>query len=975
MAYEQTEKLLSAGLRGDHVGIAQLVEATGGFPLIAKQINGILRGEVDAGRRLDDAVAEVLEEFRKDGPRAFDVASENHRQQAVSVIVERGLRGLARQTNGKDLTDLFLDLAVFKEDALVPLSVLARWWQRTLFAMRALARELANFRLVTYDAHDGTLQLHDVVAPASSVTAGAKRSWSNGTGRWYKAGCAVPSTPGLACRPDEPYAWWALALHLHAAGRDQELLDALVDVGFLAGQAHVIDPLAVEGDFAMVAGMDPDVDSVATEYSLAAHLLWPLTDPTSIAATLAPRLTRSRWEPDRPYLRPLTRLPDLPHPALKRVLLAAAIARPALTWSPNGEVVATAFAESALLLSASTGELLERYAFDGEVTDVEWSPGDPCLAVTVLENDDDWLEEASPPSGRCIVFFLTPGADVHHVTLEAHSESTGALTGAWSHLRARASWCSSGRRGTSSSRSLATVRCGSATTGSLPPPTGRCRAGTCRTACSSAGATSATPWSGSNGAPKPVWSSSWDNATASSCVVGRTSAHVEFSTAGAVLDAVASPLEPMAATVDVMSHVSLWRLTDLERQSTVDTRWDSVLFWSPTGDAITTFGEMGIRLWDTARLAASDVESSRTIDTISVDWHPSGESLWSAHRSEVREWSPDGQLRRVQPGGASSLMWSPDGRCLALADEKELRLQFIDATVAGRYERTADSHLVWAWAADSSALRVAEFVGPSVARGRVLSVAGVVELAIPPGIGDVADARWSASGELLVLSGAGDGTGLRVMAVNVDGASLLCDLDDVTPTDVLALMPDDERVLTMHDDCLAVWNMTDGSMIGEQEAGEAVVMMAGSDDGERLAVVTLDGIVSVLGRNLEVLHRGRAGLASTVWSPDGRWLASFSEQFEIHTLEVGTGLSLSFAVDDILTDAAWCPGRELLAVAGRAGVYFLAVVPARLIPHFASRSITRIRRQPERLEVVAAARLCSRVMDLIRRSRRASRDA
>jgi WD40 repeat protein len=93
-----------------------------------------------------------------------------------------------------------------------------------------------------------------------------------------------------------------------------------------------------------------------------------------------------------------------------------------------------------------------------------------------------------------------------------------------------------------------------------------------------------------------------------------------------------------------------------------------------------------------------------------------------------------------------------------------------------------------------------------------------------------------------------------------------------------------------------------------------------------IAVGTADGAVSILGRDLSQIVQSLGGLNLVSWSPDSRWIASCSEQSDIFALEVDSGLSLAFALDDRLRDLSWSPGGELLVVAGRAGVYFLEVI-------------------------------------------------
>ncbi|MBV9013749.1 MAG: hypothetical protein JO272_17210 [Pseudonocardiales bacterium] len=249
---------------------------------------------------------------------------------------------------------------MFGEDVAIPGEVLVQYWKATggwsEFETRQFCRHLANVALLRdyrFDP-DGVMQvmLHDVIR-------GYLRAQTQDRGGELDAALIdahrslVPQEDGSSAwwqlPPEQGYLWSWLPNHLHSAGREQELQRCLCHPCWLVGKLEQIGPAGLEADLAL--SDDPLSVALQTVVRQNAHLLAPLQPAGSLAATLASRLlgkgtTKALAEQlmaglTGPHLRAVTALPDLPHPALFRVLTGHQGGVRALVVAPDGSWLAT----------------------------------------------------------------------------------------------------------------------------------------------------------------------------------------------------------------------------------------------------------------------------------------------------------------------------------------------------------------------------------------------------------------------------------------------------------------------------------------------------------------------------------------------------------------------------------------------------------------------------------------------------------
>jgi hypothetical protein len=160
--------LLAAGLpaapgTAEYIQLGQLAGRIGEWPLLLKLVNGFLRDRVAKNQALAKAIAAVDQRLNEKGLVAFDARNEAERTKAVAKTIGVSLDLLDEAKRAR-----FAELAVFPEDADIPIDIIARLWAKRGHIdgvdTEDLLIELYGLSLLlSLDLDQRTARLHDVV--------------------------------------------------------------------------------------------------------------------------------------------------------------------------------------------------------------------------------------------------------------------------------------------------------------------------------------------------------------------------------------------------------------------------------------------------------------------------------------------------------------------------------------------------------------------------------------------------------------------------------------------------------------------------------------------------------------------------------------------------------------------------------------------------------------------------------------------
>ena len=237
--------LLSAGLPTENdlsaaSDMTALAVSLSEWPLLLSLVNRILIDRVKRrSERTSDALSYARTRFERQGLVAFDRRDAGKREEAVSITIAASLDQLKSvAASGEVSSDIgacdplarFVELAVFPEDATIPVSTVSRFWGETAqiddFASRELCNRFFDLSLLqSYDLQRQTIRLHDVVRSfvTKQTTAPAEARLHQMLLRSY---CKPPGERWDEIE-DDGYYYDHLTHHLIAAGRGNEIYELL----------------------------------------------------------------------------------------------------------------------------------------------------------------------------------------------------------------------------------------------------------------------------------------------------------------------------------------------------------------------------------------------------------------------------------------------------------------------------------------------------------------------------------------------------------------------------------------------------------------------------------------------------------------------------------------------------------------------------------------------------------------------------
>ena len=376
MSPEQARALLTCGLpQLDPAVVQGLLAVTGRWPLLLRLVNKILADYAQVATDVDAHAALLLERLRAAGPaavddlvlgdagRGLDVGQPQERARAVRATI-----GASTSLLAGDDAERFAELGVFAEDEAIPFGLVARLWQATagLDDLQAAqgCKRLAQLALVSQTASPARgIALHDVVRDFLRTELG-KRRLADLNGMLLDAVAAglptaSPLVPaaldqlGVAwweLPADDRYLWDHLIEHLLDAGCSGEADAIASDLRWVGTRLERFGPAAPAADLSTAS--TPRAARLRSVLTRIAHLL-AAADPAGAVIDVlhsrvaddpdwGPQVTALRDVCSRPRLVNLWLLPDLPDPALRRVLtghtepVAAVAVAPDSSWLASG---------------------------------------------------------------------------------------------------------------------------------------------------------------------------------------------------------------------------------------------------------------------------------------------------------------------------------------------------------------------------------------------------------------------------------------------------------------------------------------------------------------------------------------------------------------------------------------------------------------------------------------------------------------
>jgi WD40 repeat protein/nucleoside phosphorylase len=316
----------------------QFAQELGEWPLLLELAGAQLRELVTLDLQTPEEALETLRGLLvAHGFTAFDRADESQRNSAIRISLEVSLKRL-----GKD-RDRFYELAVFAEDADIPVDAIVRLWEQTANlsdvdsqnVFRAIQR-LSLFS--TYLPEQKTVRLHDVIHAFIGEQQHDKLVWLHQklldafrSVRHPNAHTFWGELPGK-----EIYLWDNLAYHLVQAELIGELVTTVKDLTYLAIKIQTRGVFSAEADLKLAEKIVPEDAELCLLRHAFANMTHLLTRCTSYSETSSILFSRLRHLPAfagacadfetfilKPYITQYHSLPDLPDPFLERTLPGA----------------------------------------------------------------------------------------------------------------------------------------------------------------------------------------------------------------------------------------------------------------------------------------------------------------------------------------------------------------------------------------------------------------------------------------------------------------------------------------------------------------------------------------------------------------------------------------------------------------------------------------------------------------------------
>jgi WD40 repeat protein len=885
MSLEQARRVLTADLPASLPPglLGALLRKTGRWPLLLRLVNRALLDQARSRTDIAAAGRDLLHHLHRGGPQhvdeltgtaghALDVDDPDQRAHAVAATIEASTGLLSSDEQGR-----LTELAIFAEDEIIPVTLVAALWAARAglseVGSRALCARLASLALVELNATSdgGTLSMHDVLRDYLHHQLGEQVAEIH-RALLDTVAAGLPEVSGVGDDTGEVVAWWQLPDdarylrehlidHLSGAGLDADAEALAIDLRWVQSRLHEAGPLGPLADLARIR--TPRAARLGRLVGQTAHLLTPTDPPYSLTDILYSRVAQDDdWGPQIqaltrfravPALTATQPLPDLFDATTRRTLAGHTGKVNAVAIAPDGTWLATTGHDGTVRIwDAVTGA--QRMKLKGYAVLGMWKVAVAPMALAIAP-DGTWLATAGPNKAVRIWDAVT-GAQ--SMVLAGHTRWVNAVA-----IAPDGTWlASAGEDGT--------VRVWDAVTGAQRMKV-----------------TGHTRWVNAVAiAPDGTWlATAGQDSTVRIFDAATGRQQVEFTGHTSTVNAVAiAPDGTWLATASDDHTVRIWDpVTATQRaQLTGHPSTVNAVAIAPDGSWRATAGgrDTTVRIWDAVTTRQRMKLTGHTHRVKAVAIAPDGTWLATAGGVDttVRIWDAVTGAQRVKVTGYSEWDWAgavaiaPDGTWLATVFGQ--RVQIWDAATG-----TQRAHLI-------KPIRKVRLAGDGT---MILPAQGVIESEGAKGIAIAPDGTW-----LATVDGV-DG-GVRIW----DTATATHRVELVAPGNAggaLAIAPDGTWLASGHGRTVFIWD---------------------TDSFTRRARLS-----------------GHGGTVSAVAiAPDGAWLATTSHDQTIRIWNASNyTCAATMRVDKPLHCITWGPHGHHLTVGGEAGLYHFVFDPSAAAVH------------------------------------------
>jgi WD40 repeat protein len=303
MRADEAVAMLTRGVPFLEPGRARdLARRLGEWPLALELASAMMRERCRLGESAERSAMQLLAITERKGVRALEDPTAERRHRTISSVLEVSLDLL-----DDDGRRCLAELAIFPEDAAIPLAAAASVWGLGDLDADDAARRLARLSLLKLDLQRAVLRLHDVmrswlasnIAAPADIHARLVDAWPD----WRN----LPELPG-------EYAWRWLPWHLARAGRKSDIGRILWDPRWMQAKLKATDANALIADCEYLKP-SAEAELLQGALRLSAHVL--SADAGQFASQMVGRL-----------------LPRQGSPAVRRFSEEAAATAPALWLRP-----------------------------------------------------------------------------------------------------------------------------------------------------------------------------------------------------------------------------------------------------------------------------------------------------------------------------------------------------------------------------------------------------------------------------------------------------------------------------------------------------------------------------------------------------------------------------------------------------------------------------------------------------------------